>query len=177
MVAQAAKLERARTARPTEWDALMPYDGERGTLWQVWMRRKGLAYWVMRYAAKLARLCCRIERALGRDAPPSVINPNALEDGGTFATEDEAKDLCRIYEAKYPGWYALTYTPVLIGRAYRPEPVQAAGDRYFDPFMTFDFSATDAVKEQANHILLSVDDARRIASRLTGITEMAEPRL
>lgn len=164
-MAAVAKALASPKTRPASWDVLMPDDGS-GVLWQVWMRRKGPGYWLMRYATRLARL-------LG--AP--VTNPNALEDGGTFKTEGEARDLCRIAHGRTGGRYAVTYTPVLVGRAYPLTPVVAAGDRYFDPFKVFDFSATDAVREQARHVLVSVDELDELRAILTGTRETVRPRL
>jgi hypothetical protein len=173
MAATVAQLDRARTARPKAWDTLLP--SEEGGPWQVWVRRKGPGYWLMRYATRLSRL-------LGED----VSNPNGMEEGGTVETEDEARDLCRIIYERAGGRYAVTYTPLVVGRVYPFEGVLAAGDkrfkppRRFDPFKVFDFSATDAVREQARHVLISVDELREIRETraiLTGALPTAEPRL
>jgi hypothetical protein len=133
------------------------------------MRRKGAGYWLMRLATRLARL-------LGAD----VSNPNGIEEAGTFWTEDEAQDLCRIIYRETGGAYAVTYDPVLVGRAYGVKSVIAPRDcrwRTFDPFKAFDFSATDAVKEQARHVLVSVADLEEIRRHLTGTREMVRPRV
>src|SRR5919205_6107 len=154
MAALAERLTRANV-RPAEWDALMPDDGGR-VPWQVWMRRKGAGYWLMRWATRLAR-------RLGAD----VSNPNGIEEAGTFWTEAEAQDLCRIIHQVTGGRYAVTYDPVIVGRAYPLKSLIAPRDerlKPFDPFKTFDFSATDAVNEQARHVLVSVDELEKIAS-------------
>jgi hypothetical protein len=136
------------------------------------MRPKGAGYYILRYATRLARFSWEVERRLGRkDLPPKPTNPNGLEEAGTVATEDEAQDLCRIIHRATKGRYAVTYTPLVVGRVYPFESVMAAGDRYFDPFKEFDFSATDAVKEQAKHVLVSVDDLKQ----LTSLTDTRKP--
>lgn len=162
MSVEAIHIPRA-TSRPVEWDALMPEEGER-IPWQVWTRKKGPGYWLMRWATKVSRL-------LGED----VSNPNGIEEPATFWTEEEAKDLCRIIHRETKGRYAVTYGPVVVGRVHPLKSVKAVGDKRFDPFKTYDFSATDAVKEQARHILVDVEDWRRILSDLTDIRDIARP--
>lgn len=171
MATTAAQLESARATAPAEWTYLPPWDGEQGTLWQVWGRPKGPAYWLMRYATRASNFLIRLERRLGRDVE-EITNPNGLEDFGTVETEERARDLGRIIYAERKGRYSVTYTPVMVGRVYPMEPVLAAGDKRFDPFRVFDFSATDAVREQARHVLV---DAREFA-RLKSMDELV-PRL
>ena len=170
MSAVADRFPRA-TTRPAEWDVLLPDEGERVPC-QVWMRRKGPGYWLMRWATRLARL-------LGAD----VSNPNGIEEAGTVETEEEAKDLCRIIYQKTGGRYAVTYDPVIVGRVFPLEAVIAPHDRRwrpFDPFKVFDFSATEAVKEQARHKLITVDEWKEMQATkaiLSGALTSAEPRL
>jgi hypothetical protein len=146
---EAQRLTLAPAARPVEWDAIMPADP--AVKWQVWMREKGPGYWLMRYATRLAR-------CLGAN----VTNPNALEDGGAFDTEDEARELCRIVFERTRGRYAVTYTPLVIGRAYPVERVMCKGDRYFDPFKRFDYSATEDVKRQARYALVDLAELEAV---------------
>jgi hypothetical protein len=160
----------ARAAvEPAEWSALYPDDPD--TKWQVWYRETGPGYWLMRYAARLANLLCRVEGALGREAPAAVANPNALEDGGTWHTREDAREVCRIVYAHFGGRVAVTYTPVLLGRGYPLKRVTAAGDRYFDPFKVFDFSATDAAKEQVRSVLV---DERQLQALHEALGERGE---
>jgi hypothetical protein len=171
MVTEAVQLERA-AAPPAEWAFLPPWDGEQGTLWQVWMRERGVAYWLMKAAVKFVNSVGRREAALrGRDWQ-DITSPFPLEEGGTFTERDRAEDLCRI--ARLAG-KAATICPVIIGRAYSVERVEAAGE--FDPFKTFDFSATEAVREQAKHMLIPIEHWEQVKSYFTGISETAKPRL
>lgn len=142
----------------------MPDEGER-IPWQVWTRKKGPGYWLMRWATKVSRL-------LGAD----VSNPNGIEEPATFWTEEEAKDLCRLIHQRFGGRYAATYGPVVVGRVHPFESVKAVGDKRFDPFQAFDFSATDAIREQARHVLISVDTLEQLTSDLTGIGKLMRPR-
>lgn len=164
------------TARPAAWDALMPEEGER-IPWQVWMRWKGSAYWVHRWATKLARFTAEVERRLGRDVPQPVGNPNGLEEPATVWTEEEAKDLCRLIYREYGGRMAVTYGPLLVSRVHPFRSVKAVGDKKFDPFRVFDFSATEAVKEQARHMLITVDEYEEVRAILTGALKKPEPRV
>jgi hypothetical protein len=170
MATVAAKLESQVTTRPAEWDVLMPSEGER-VPWQVWTRRKGAGYWLMRWATKLCAAVVRVERIFGRDVPDAPSNPNGLEEPATFWTEEEAKDLCRIIYQRFGGRMAVTYGPLVVGRVHPFEYVKAVGDRPFDPFKAFDFSATDAVKEQARHVLVPVDDVRDLHGYLARMAE------
>lgn len=169
-MATAAETIRADTqTAPAEWAYLPPWDGEQGTLWQVWMRDRGLVYWLMKGASKVANLIGPIEARLrGREWHP-VTNHQPLEEGGAWAERHVAEDRCRI---AYRAGKAATISPVVIGRAYPDETVRAAGE--FDPFKTFDFGATEAVKGQARYEMVdsselvslrAADDAVR---RLTG---------
>jgi len=167
MVTEALRL--TAEARPVGWAALLPYDGEQGTLWQVWMRERGAGYWLLRWATRLANL-------LRRSAPLS--NPNGLEDGGTYRTLEEAEDFCRIVHRDTGGRKAVTISPVVVGRAFPVRPERARGDRPFDPFTVFDFSATEAVKEQARHVLITVEEweeAKEAKAILSGALR-TEPR-
>lgn len=157
MATVAAQLE--RTARPAEWDVLMPAEGE-PVPWQVWTRRKGAGYWLMRWATRLARL-------LGAD----VSNPNGIEEAGAFWTEDEAKDLCRLIHRQTGGRYAVTYGPVVVGRVHPLKAVKAVGDKRFAPFKVFDFGATAAVKEQARHILVRVEEWEEVQAAKVILTD------
>jgi hypothetical protein len=153
------------TTRPAEWDALLP--SEEGGPWQVWMRKKGPGYWLMRWSTRLARL-------LGAD----VSNPNGIEEGGVVETEDEARDLCRIIYRATQGRYAVTYDRIIVGRVFSVKSVIAPRDQRwgtFDPFKVFDFSATEAVKEQAKHELVSVDLMNEVRAILSGALR-SEPR-
>lgn len=141
----------------------MPEEGER-IPWQVWTREKGPGYWLMRWATKVSRL-------LGAD----VSNPNGIEEPAAFWTEEEAKDLCRLIHQRFEGRYAVTYGPVVVGRVHPFESVKAVGDKRFDPFKVFDFSATDAVKEQARHVLVSVDTLQEITAALTDAQRQTRP--
>jgi hypothetical protein len=151
------RLAHLASARPAAWDTLLPSDPE--VKWQVWTREKGPGYWLMRYATRLARL-------LGAN----VTNPNALEDGGTFHTEDEARELCRLLHEKTRGRYAVTYAPVVLGRAYPVERVVCKGDRYFDPFRRFDYSATEDVKEQARYALVDLERLAALEAKIERIS-------
>jgi hypothetical protein len=164
------------TVRPAEWDALMPDDGER-IPWQVWMRWKGSGYWIHRWATKLARFTSRVERALGREVPPCIGNPNGLEEPATVWTEGEAQDLCRLIRQKYGRRMAVTYGPLLVGRVHPFESVKAVGDQKFDPFGVYDFSATDAVNKQARHMLITVEEYEQTRAILTGALAKPEPRV
>jgi hypothetical protein len=104
-----------------------------------------------------------------------VSNPNGIEEAAAFWTEEEARDLCRLIYEQTGGAYAVTYGPVVVGRVHPLTSVPAIGDKRFDPFAAFDFSATEAVKEQARHVLVSVDDLRQLTSDLTGIRDTARP--
>jgi hypothetical protein len=164
MAASAAHLERSATARPAEWGALMPSD--EGGPWQVWMRKKGAGYWLMRWATRLARL-------LGAD----VSNPNGLEEAGAVETEDEARDLCRLIHQKTGGRYAVTYDRVVVGRVFPVESLIAPLDRgwgSYDPFRAFDFSATDAVREQARHELVDAGELARLREQDAILSKIAE---
>jgi len=167
MAATAQVISAPQTA-PAEWAYLPPYDGEQGTLWQVWMREKGMGYWLMRCAVRLANVTARLEARLrGRPSPHPITNPNALEDGGAYVERGQAEDLCRI---AYRAGKAATICPVIVGRAYSVERVKAAGD--FDPFKAFDFSATEAVKSQARYVLVPARELEELRAILTG----TEPR-
>jgi len=168
MVADALQLK--ANARPVSWATLPLYDGEAGTLWQVWMRDRGPGYWLMRLAAKLSNLL---------SAEP-ISNPNGLEDGGIYPSIEQAEDFCRIVHRETGGRKAVTVSPVVVGRAFPVRPVFAKGDRRFDPFSVYDFSATEAVKEQARHILVPVDEweeVKRTRAILAGAFESVEPYL
>jgi hypothetical protein len=166
MATAALQLSEART-RPAAWDALVSHPPEELAGWRVWRRRRGAGYWLMRWATKLAR---RFD--------PEVTNPNGMEDCGTVATVEECEDLCRIAFKAGGGKWAVTYEPVIVGRVHAlSTQMSAKGDRRFDPFKVFDFSATDAVKEQARHVLVSVDDLKQLTSDLTGIRQMTRPHV
>ena len=75
MATAAIHITSPATVRPVEWDALMPSEGER-IPWQVWTRKKGPGYWLMRWATKVSRL-------LGAD----VSNPNGIEEPAAFWSE------------------------------------------------------------------------------------------
>lgn len=173
MSAVATRLDAQARTPPAEWALLPPYDGEAGTLWQAWARERGPGYWLMRYATRLANHINRVEGVLRRRPFQRITNNNALEDGGTYQTRGEAEDYCRIVRRDTQGRKRATISPVIVGRAYSVERVQAAGD--FDPFKTFDFSATEAVKEQARHVLVSVDTLNEITAALTNARNRARP--
>lgn len=162
MATAADSIRRPTNTAPAEWALLPPWDGEEGTLWQVWMRDKGAVYWLMKGYVGLANFVGRREARLRRRVWHAVTNPHPLEEGGTFSDRLRAEDLCRI---AHRAGKAATITPVVIGRCYPVERVAAAGD--FDPFKTFDFSATEAVKSQAAHILFPVEQMRLLNENLT----------
>jgi hypothetical protein len=177
MATAAARLSSPARTRPTAWDALMPSEEGERIPWQVWMRRKGAGYWLMRWATKLCRLTVKVERLLGRDVPDAPPNPNGLEEPATVWSEDEAKDVCRIVYRNFGGRVAVTYGPLLVGRVHPFAHVKAGGDRRFkvgrsfNPFETYDFSATDAVKEQATRVLVDVSYLDELRAILTGALE------
>lgn len=153
-----AEHARARVAAPpAEWAFLPPWDGEAGTLWQVWMRDRGAAYRLMKWAVRAVNFVGRVEARLRGRRWHKIANPHPLEEGGTFAERAQAEDLCRIARA---AGKSATICPVVIGRAYPVERVEAAGE--FDPFAGFDFSATDAVKRQADRLLVPVATVRAL---------------
>jgi hypothetical protein len=162
MATAAVRLDAQARTPPAEWAVLPPYDGQTGTLWQAWFREKGAAYWLMKACVWLVNFVGRWEARLRGRVWHRITNPHALEDGGTFETRDEAEDRCRL---AFLAGKAATICPVVIGRSYPDERVQAAGD--FNPFEAYDFSATEAVKEQARHVLVDVDTLREITATLT----------
>jgi hypothetical protein len=168
MATAALQLSKA-TTRPAAWDALVSRPPEELAGWRVWRRRKGAGYWLMRWATKLAR---RFD--------PEVTNPNGLEDCGTVKTVEECEDLCRIAYKEGGGKWAVTYEPVMVGRVHALKTqMRAKGDRRFDPFKVFDFSATEAVREQARHRLISVEEWEEVQATkaiLSGAMK-SEPRV
>jgi hypothetical protein len=161
MAASALQLEGARAAaEPAEWEALVLAPPEELAGWRVWRRRKGPGYRLMRWATKLSRFLDGLRHGGHSD----VVNPNGLQDVGTVRTREEARDLCRI--AHEGGKWAVTYEPVMVGRVHPLRTELARGDRRFDPFKVFDFSATDAVREQARHALVDAERFERLLARM-----------
>src|SRR5688500_4534276 len=96
MATVATRLDARASAAPAEWAVLPAWDGEAGTLWQVWMREKGAAYWLMKGAVKVANFIGPLEARLRGKKWVEITNPHALEDGGTYAERHGAEDRCRI---------------------------------------------------------------------------------
>lgn len=148
------------SARPVEWDTLLP--SEQGVPWQVWVRSKGSGYWVFRWATKLARITSRLERALGRRVPDVISNPNGLEEPVAVESEVEAREAAKLFYEVYGGRVAVTYGPVVVGAVHPLESVPAVGDKPFDPFRTYDFSSTAAVRERSRLALVDVRELYRL---------------
>jgi hypothetical protein len=164
MATAALQLEGARaTVEPVEWEALALLPPEELAGWRVWRRQKGPGYWLMRYATKLAR---RLDA--------DVVNPNGLQDCGTVRTREEARDLCRIAHKAGGGRWAVTYEPVMVGRVHSLRTELNRGDRRFDPFKVFDFSATEAVREQARSVLVDAEEMRALVEQGRRLTKKCE---
>lgn len=163
MATAALSLQLTATARPAVWDALSSDPRVLG--WRAWRRKKGAGYWVMRWATKLARVFdCE------------VTNPNGLEDCGTVETEAEVQDLCRLLYREGGRRWAVTYEPIVTGRVYGPRTeCRAEGDRRFDPFGVFDFSATAGIDRQASRVLVKVSDLRRLIALADEVARKATP--
>lgn len=163
MSATALRFEGAgASAEPVEWEALASVPPEELAGWRVWRRQKGPGYWLMRWATRVSRLL----DGLWHGRPSDIVNNNGLQDVGTVRTREECRDLCRIAYKRGGGRWAVTYEPVMVGRVHSLETELNRGDRRFDPFRVFDFSATEAVKEQARHTLVETDLLQRLLNEL-----------
>lgn len=166
MSTAAIHLESARASHePVEWDALALVPPEELAGWRVWRRKKGPSYWLMRYATKVSRWLDELRTG----EPSDIVNNNGLQDCGTVKTREEARDLCRAAYKEGGGRWAVTYEPVMVGRVHSLKTEMAKGDRRFNPFRVFDFSATEAVKEQARYVLVDSERLKRMSASVRAV--------
>ena len=173
----AAIFERQALAyRPAEFDRTEVYPAEDAQgLFQVYKRETGPAYWILRWACKLARLAQHVEWWL-RSTPQAerfeVTNPNGVERQGLWDSEGKAIAECEWLKRVSGGRAAVGYEKVLVNRTTGYERRHMKG--LTDPTRWVAKGALSTAR--ARYTFVDVEDLREIESSLTDIRKLARPR-